>query len=193
MIASLRGQVIDKGKDFVIVEVNGVGFRVTVPRPLLALLDGTRQEVELHTHLHVRENELALFGAATREELDLFRLLLGVAGIGPKVAISILSELSPEALRQAVVNEDATSLSHVPGVGPKTARNVIFHLRDKMVVEEVAALGAPRDRTWESELVSTLTALGYSASEARAAIAALPDEELEFEERLRLALRYFAR
>jgi Holliday junction DNA helicase RuvA len=193
MIASLRGQVVGKGKDSLVVEVNGVGFRVIVPRRLLTTWEESRTEVQLYTYLHVRENELALYGCDTEEELGFFRLLLGVNGIGPKVAISILSELTPAALREAIVSEDTVSLARVPGIGPKTAKKISFHLKDKFSMEDIYPLVPGSERVWQGELMGALTALGYNLNEARAAIASLPSEGMEFEERLRLALRYFAK
>jgi Holliday junction DNA helicase RuvA len=193
MIANLRGQVIGKGKDSVVIEVNGVGYRVVVPRRLLSAWEGSGAEVQVHTYLHVRENELALYGSDTEEELELFQLLLGVTGIGPKAAMSILSDLSPTALCQAIASEDTASLASVSGVGTKTAKKIIFHLKDKFALEEGYRFPSDAEKSWESEVVAALTALGYTLGEARAAVASLPADDIEFEERLRLALRYFAK
>ena len=193
MIANLRGQVIGKGRDSVVIEVNGVGFRVVVPQRLLSDWEGSRAEIQVYTHLHVRENELALYGSDSEEELELFRLLLGVTGIGPKAAMSILSDLSPTALRQAIVSEDTVSLANVSGIGPKTAKKIVFHLKDKFPFEDGYPVTSGGVKSWESEVVAALTALGYNLGEARAAVASLPADDVEFEEQLRLALRYFAK
>jgi len=191
VIASVRGQVVGKGKDFVVIEVNGVGFRVIVPQRMLLSLETTGAEIQLYTHLHVRENDIALYGCETEEELKVFSLLLGVTGIGPKVAMSILSDLSPAALRQAIVSDDFASLSRVPGIGPKTAKKLLFHLKDEFTKEEFYTI--PAGGGWQNEVIAALSALGYSLSEARAAVNSIPAEVTEFEERLRLALRYFAK
>lgn len=193
MIASLRGQVIDKGKDFIVIEVNGVGFRVTVPQRLLASWGTTGTTIRIHTHLHVRENDLALYGCETEDELRVFRLLLGVTGVGPKVAMSILSELSPDALRRAILLEDDTSLARISGIGPKTAKRLLFHLKDKFPEEEFQVVPVGEGNRWQNEVIEALTALGYSLNEARAAVNAVPVEAEAFEEQLRLALRYFAK
>ena len=194
LITRLRGQLVGKGKDSVVLDVVGVGFRVTVPQRLLRDWEPAGQEVRLHTHLHVRENELALYGAETEDEMSLFHLLLTVTGVGPKVALSILSEYLPDAFRLIIIREDADALARVSGIGPKTAKKIVFHLRDKMPAETALAPGgAGREVAWDADLLAALTSLGYSQLEARAAIAALPAEKKEFEERLRLALRYFAR
>ena len=193
MIASLRGQLIGKGKESAVIEVNGVGFQVILPRRLLAEWQALGMDVQVHTHLHVRENELTLYGFGTQEDLRLFRLLLSVTGVGPKAATSILSELVPEALQQAIVSEDAAAFSRVPGIGPKTAKKIIFDLKDKLPVDGLGNIVVARGNVWESELIAALLALGYNQSEARSAIASLPTEEMSFEERLRLSLRHFAR
>ena len=192
MIASLQGTVTATGKDFVVLHVGGLGFRVFVPQ---TLLDGHAElggEITLFTHLHVRENELTLYGCATEDELALFRLLLGVSGVGPKVALAILSFLPPDHLRSAIAQEDVTTLARVPGIGPKTAKKLVFDLKDKMDAE--LAPGEPRPVLTEADadLIAALTGLGYSVAEAQAAIRALPREPLPLEERVRLSLAYFA-
>ena len=192
MIASLEGTVTAMDQASVVVLVNGVGFRVFVPQTLLDGLSGPGQEVTLHTHLHVRENELTLYGSSTEEELALFRLLLGVSGIGPKVALSILSSLPPDRLQAAIAQEDVATLARVPGIGPKTARKLVFDLKDK--VAAVLPAGEPRPVLTEADadLIAALTSLGYSVVEAQEAIRHLPREALPLEERVRLALAYFA-
>jgi len=177
MIASLSGTLAATGKDFVVLRVGGVGFRVFVPQTFLEQVGGPGQELTLFTHLHVRETELRLYGCVSEEELALFRLLLGVSGIGPKVALAILSSLPPERLRAAIADEDIAALARVPGIGPKTARKLVFDLQDKLSAEDT---------------IAALTSLGYSLAEAQEAVRALPPETLPLEERVRLALAYFA-
>ncbi|MFC2037828.1 Holliday junction branch migration protein RuvA [Chloroflexota bacterium] len=191
MIASLRGTLAAISKDAVVVQVGGVGFRVFVPQTLLDGSSGPGQEVTLFTHLHVRENELTLYGCESEEELALFRMLLSVSGIGPKVALAILSFLPPDRLRTAIAQEDVTLLARTPGIGPKTARKMVFDLRDKVAAELPA--GEPRSALTEADadLIAALTGLGYSVAEAQEAIRALPREPLPLEERVRLALAYF--
>lgn len=172
--------------------VGGVGFQVSVPQTLLDGLSGPGQEVTLHTHLHVRENDLALFGCDSEEELALFRLLLGVSGIGPKVALSILSSLPPDQLQAAIAQEDVVMLARVPGIGPKTAKKLVFDLKDKIAVEVMVGEPRPVLTDADADLIAALTTLGYSVAEAQEAIRALPPEPLPLEERVRLALAYFA-
>lgn len=191
MIAHLEGTVAAAGDHYVIVNVEGVGFRVYVPDRVLNNLSGTGTPIHLFTHLHVRENELTLYGCATQDELELFNLLLSVSGIGPRLALAMLSTLSPENLRTAVAREQAEVLAQVPGVGLKTARRLIFQLKDKMAPEGLAA--APPLTDQDAEVIAALTALGYSVVEAQTALQSLPrDSNLSLEERVRLALAYFS-
>lgn len=191
MIVRLSGTVWSIGQDQVTIRVGGVGLQVHVPANVLAQLDGTGQPVDLFTHLHVRENDLTLYGFLTEDELALFRLLLSVSGVGPKVALAVLGTVSPEALRQAVVQEEPALLSRVPGIGPKTAKAIIFHLKDKIIPSGAAAVPLLSDA--DTEVIAALTALGFSLVEAQTALQSLPrDEELPVEERVRRALAYFA-
>lgn len=192
MIARLIGSVAAEGPDSLIVRVGGVGFQVRVPQTLIDGSPGVGQEITLCTHLHVRENELTLFGFQSDEELDLFRLLLSVSGIGPKVGLAILSSLPPHALQTAIAQEDVTTLARVPGIGPKTAKKMVFDLKDK--VQSTGAQGAARPTITEADtdLIAALTGLGYSVAEAQEAMAAIPRDPLPLEERVRMALAYFS-
>jgi Holliday junction DNA helicase RuvA len=192
MIASLHGVLDATDQDSVVVQVGGVGFRVFVPQVLLEELGGSGHEVTLYTHLHVRENELTLYGCASEEELGLFRLLLGVSGIGPKVALSILSFLTPDRLQAAIAQEDVATLARVPGIGPKTAKKLVFDLKDKVAVGLPPGKPQPVLTEADADLIAALTTLGYSVAEAQEAIRHLPREPLPLEERVRLALAYFA-
>jgi len=192
MIASLSGTLTAKGKDYIILGVGGIGFRVFVPQTLLEEAGGPGQELTLFTHLHVRETEISLYGCATEEELVLFRMLLSVSGIGPKVALAALSFLSADRLRRAIVGEDIVTLARVPGIGPKTAKKLVLDLRDKLAAELPPGAPQPMLTPVDADLVAALTGLGYSIAEAQAAIRTLPREPLSLEERVRLALAYFA-
>ena len=190
MIARLSGTVWSVGEDHVVLRAGGLGFQVYAPSDVLAQLEGVGQPVELFTHLHVRENDLTLYGFLTEDDLALFRLLLSVSGVGPKVALALLGTVSPDALRQAVVQEEPGLLSRVPGIGIKTAKAIIFHLKDKIV-----PTGAKVDllSDTDAEVIAALTSLGFSLVEAQAALQSLPrDEDSPVEERVRQALTYFA-
>ncbi len=192
MIARLHGKVVWQGQDSLIVDVGGVGYRVRVPRGLLEELNGPGETITLHTHLHVRENELALYGCASEDQLALFETLLGVSGIGPRVALNIISAAAPETLREAIARGDALSLTHIPGIGKRTAERLVTELKGKLGPADVSPLAGLR--AGDAEVIAALTALGYSVAEAQQALAALPPaDSLPLEERVRLALRSFAR
>ena len=191
MIARLSGTVWSIGEDHVVIRTGGIGFRLYVPSGVLEQLTEVGRPVDLLTHLHVRENALTLYGFLTEEEVALFRLLLSVSGVGPKVAIALLSTVSPDALRQAVLQDEPGLLSRVPGIGPKTARAIIFHLKDRIAPAGEAAVPLMSDE--DSAVIAALTGLGFSLVEAQAALQSLPrDEDVSIEERVRRALAYFA-
>jgi len=192
MIANLKGRIAALGKDYVIVDVGGIGFKVYVPTSFLETAEGLGRQVELFTHLHVRENELALYGCGSEDELALFELLLSVSGVGPKAALAMLSTMSADSLRLAIAQGNAEVLDRVPGIGPKMAQKIIFHLKDRVEVE-LGPEAVPFLTEADAEVIAALTSLGYSVVEAQAALQSLPDEEMPLEERVRLALAYFAR
>ena len=191
MIATLSGKVTHVEPGSLVVEVGGVGLLVYVPDPISDQARAGRA-IFLHTYLVVREDSLALYGFETQEGRDYFQLLLGVSGIGPRLAVTILSKLTPEAIRRAVFSEQAEVFSSVPGVGPKTAQKISFSLQDKITKEEgYEPLAAMSDA--DSEVLSALVALGYSVVEAQAALQSIPrDAPEDVESRLRLALVYLS-
>ncbi len=191
MIASLNGLVQYKDAESLVVRVGGVGIRVFTPA---ALLDTSHPgaEVDLHTYLVVREDSLTLYGFQTREEREFFTLLLGVSGIGPKLALAALSTLNPEAIRRAVFHEQAEVFNRVPGIGLKTAQKILLHLQDRVGVSgDLAPIASMTDE--DTEVLEALVVLGYSVVEAQAALQSIPkDSPADVETRLRLALQYFA-
>lgn len=188
MIASLRGHLRAIQGDSLIVEVGGVGLRVFCVRGFGKGQARVGQEIALHTHMHVRENDIALYGFEAKEQLDLFVLLVGVNGIGPRTALAALSALSPAALRQAIVREDLNALTQIPGVGPKTARRLVLDLRERLqTTVDVEGPLAPQPE--DVEVLNALTALGYSVAEATSALEAVPDEVQALDERILAALR----
>ena len=194
MIASIRGSLIFVGVDHCVVETGGVGFLVYAPRNVLGALGELGGDVLLYTHLHIREDVLALYGFASTDQRHLFETLLGVSGVGPKVALSVLSSGGADEVRAAIAGGDTTRLTRVPGVGKKMAERLVLELRGKLDVKGLpAAAGAtPALMAVNAELAEMLVGLGFSAAEASTAIAALPpDAPADLEERLRLALKYF--
>jgi len=190
MIATLRGEITQIEDTALILEVGGVGLRVGVPAPLRARLK-VGEVILLYTHLVVREDALTLYGFETQSERELFNILLGVDGVGPKVALSVLSTMTIDAIQRAVFADEADVLSRVPGVGKKTAQKMALHLKDKLKPMDALAHVAAMSDT-DSEVLAALTALGYSVVEAQSAIQSLPkDAPDDTGERLRLALGYF--
>lgn len=202
MIAFLQGKPVSKGSDYIIISVGGVGYKVFVPATTMARFSGSEEEVKVHTYLHVREDALILFGFAEEEELQLFETLINVNGVGPKVALGILSSGSANALKQAIVGENLVVLTNIPGIGKKTAQRIIIELKDKLAKEPMLAsnLGVPgiivSSGSWGQEAIEALQALGYSQAEASRAvqgILAREDSSLKIEEVIRLALKELAR
>ncbi len=192
MIASLAGEVLDINLDNIVIEIGGVGLQVYVPAPLRDHLRAG-ERVFLHTYLVVREDVLALYGFDTKEGRQLFSLLLGVNGVGPRLALSVLSTLNPDAIRRAVFHEQEELFSRVPGVGKRTAQKILMHLQDRLPME-VGLQPATITTETDGDLLSALTTLGYSVVEAQAAIQSIPrDAPIDEETRLRLALQYFTK
>jgi Holliday junction DNA helicase RuvA len=190
MIATLRGEISQIEDNALIVEVGGVGLRVFVPAPLRAQAKAGEM-IFLFTHLVVREDAFLLYGFESQGDRELFNILLGVDGVGPKVALSVLSTMTIDAIQRAVFGDEPDILSRVPGVGKKTAQKMALHLKDKLKPGDgFSKLAAMSDA--DGEVLAALTALGYSVVEAQAAIQSIPkDSPDDTGERLRLALGYF--
>lgn len=191
MIAMLRGVLELREEEAVIVDVNGVGYYVNVPSPVMNDLGREGTEVSLYTHLHVRENEMSLYGFSTIDQRKLFQKLLTVSGIGPRVAMALLSTLAPDQLRVAIAEGNVSLLTRAPGVGKRTAERMILDLKGKIDLAELVPAG---ERSMaDTEVVNALESLGYSHSEAQEAVRHLPDDgDLSLEEKITEALRYFA-
>lgn len=192
MIATLRGEVSQIEENALIVEVGGVGLRVFAPAPVRTNAKAG-EIIFLFTHLVVREDALTLYGFESQADRDLFNILLGVDGVGPKVALSVLSTLTLETIQRAIFADEEELLSKVPGVGKKTAQKMAIHLKDKL--KPVDALGKIATLAdYDSEVLAALTALGYSVIEAQSALQSIPkDAPKDVEERLRVALQYIGK
>jgi Holliday junction DNA helicase RuvA len=185
MIGSLKGKLTSKRPDNIIVEVNGVGYQVNVPFSILSNLPEEGSTVALHIYTHVREDALQLYGFSTEEEKKTFTTLLGITGIGPRMALNILSGISHNDLRQAIVKEDVDVLCRIPGLGKKTAQRLILELREKL-----PALEKPKDRLFEDTL-SALVNLGYKKSIAQQSLEmAYKKGHQNIENLLKESLRY---
>jgi len=187
VISRLRGRIENIADDHIIVDIGPMGLTVFTPADQLVSYQ-VGQPVALFTHLHVREQELTLFGFATEEDMDLFLVLLGVSGVGPKLALSILSTLPPDTIRMAVANDEPALLTRVPGIGTKSAKKILFHLKDKMGVPEFEGIGSVPITDEDTEVIEALTSLGYSIVEAQRAVQGVPKDVTGVEDRLRAAL-----
>ena len=191
MIAHLEGRVADIETDRIVLELGGVGFWVFVPDPFRESLRVGRQ-ISVHTYLVVREDALTLYGFETKEERDYFGLLLGVNGVGPRLALATLSALDPTTIRRAVSSEQPEVFTRVSGIGKRTSQKMMLYLEGRLEtrdeLEQIAAMPEA-----DTQVIEALTALGYSVVEAQAAVQSIPkDSPDDIEERIRLALQYFA-
>src|SRR4030095_11405414 len=190
MIATLRGEISQIEETAIILEVGGVGLRVFVPAPVR-----TRAKVGeasfLFPHLVVREDALTLYGVESQADRELYTILLGVDGVGPKVALSVLSTLTVDAIQRAVFADESEILGRVPGVGKQTAQKMAIHLKDRCKPADALA-GVALMSDGDSEVLAALTALGYSVVEAQSAIQSIPkDASKDVDERLSITLQYF--
>jgi len=193
MISSLHGKLESLGSDWAIINVGGIGFQVYMPTSTLSSLGTIGDEVKLFTHLHLREDNVTLYGFTSTEELWLFQTLLGVTGLGPRLALAMLSSLSIEQLTMAIATGSTDLLTMVPGIGKKVAARIILELKEKIGAGWVTTPTTQLAQE-NTDVLAALTALGYSAAEATKAVASLPTpSDLNLEEKIKLALAYFGR
>jgi|SRR5450759_700182 len=192
MIATIRGEITQVEENAIIIETGGVGLRVFVPKPLRERTKAG-EAIFLFTHVVIREDDWKLFGFESQADRELFTTLLGVDGVGPRIALTVLSTLNLETVQRAVFNDEPALLSRVPGIGLKTAQKMVLYLHDRLKpvsgLEKIATMSDA-----DSEVLAALTALGYSVVEAQTAIQSIPkDAPDDVEQRLRLALQQFTR
>lgn len=200
MFAYLKGSLEVKTKGYIIVEVNGVGYKVFMSETAIEQLGEIGQMVKVHTYLKVREDEMSLYGFHTNEELRMFELLLSVSGIGAKSAINILSHITPSSFALAVISNDIAKIKELPGIGPKSAQRIILELKDKIETQEnsreIAQTITEKVHENEekvSEAISALQVLGYSRKEIEKALETVEKEQLSIEDMIRKALNNLAR
>lgn len=198
MYAYLIGKVADITEDNLVVEVNHIGYNVRIPGSVAATLPPIGEEVKIYTYTSVREDAIQLFGFLTRDDLNMYKQLIGVSGIGPKGGLAILSVMSADEVRLAVVAQDSKAIAKAPGIGQKTAQRIILELKDKISLEDTfhaekeeiaTAVASGSISQTRSEAVEALTALGYSASDALRAVKAVEQEDMDVEALLKAALK----
>ena len=206
MMSYIKGPLTAIEEDVIVVEAGGVGMGIHVPLSVLDRLPGIGREVTVYTYFQVREDAMSLYGFLNRQDREMFRQLIGVNGVGPKAALGILSTMTPDDLRMAIVTGDAKAISRAPGIGPKTAQRLILDLKDKVSMEEVlgnlalpsdggasAALGTIGMGEAAKEAVQALVALGYSNMEANKAVKQVEvTETMTAEDVLKASLRYLS-
>ena len=191
MIASLKGKLESLGSDFAVINVGGIGLQVYIPTSTLSTLGSVGGDVKLYTHLHLREDSATVYGFVSTEELELFKALINVSGLGPRMALAMLSAMDIEQLTMAIATGNAELLTGIPGIGKKMANRLVLELKDKIGAGLITAPAAQLAEE-NADVLAALTSLGYSASEATRALASLPrDQELSLEEKVKLALGYF--
>lgn len=204
MIAFLKGEVADMTEGSVVLDVNGVGYEVLVPGQLLSMLEGIGQDLKLYTYMQVREDAVVLFGFLTKDDLQMFKMLIGVNGVGPKAGLGILSALGADDLRFAILADDAKRISKAPGIGAKTAQKIILELKDKLDLEDafekkLAAdklspeVSAAAGSQMVQDAVQALVALGYGSTEALKVVRSVkPTDDMDVEDILKEALKKMA-
>ena len=200
MFAYLIGTVAEVSQESLVLEVNRIGYHIRIPASAVSLLPPVREEVKIYTYTSVREDAIALFGFLRKDDLEMYRQLINVSGIGPKAGLSVLSVLSADEIRLAVISQDEKAIAKAPGIGRKTAQRIILELKDRISLEDafspgeeaatsMAAAGQGASGQARQEAVEALTALGYSASDALRAVNAAAQEEMDVEDLLKAALR----
>ena len=201
MISYIKGELVELTENAIVLDHDGMGFLIMMPASILAKLPAIGSELKVHTDLYVKEDALDLYGFLTKDDLKVFRLLITVSGIGPKGALAILSTMSPDDLRFAVLAGDSKTISKAPGIGSKTAQKLIIELKDKLKIEDVLDGGAdggyePQSvmgDTAAAEAVMALTALGYSSADATRAVRQVDGgADMDSEALLKAALKKLA-
>lgn len=197
MFEFVKGILCHKGIEYIVIDVNGVGFKVYTSYQTISAIGETGKNVTAYTYLHVKEDALTLYGFSSKEELSVFEMLISVTGVGPKVALSILSTLSSQAFGMAVVTNDYKAISKSKGVGPKLAQRIVLELKDKIKKnmsineheEESPVSDILVENNTESDAVSALVVLGYTPKEASQAVRKIYTEGMSLEEAVKIALR----
>lgn len=200
MFAYIKGSLEVKTKGYVVIDVNGIGYKIFMSETAIDKIGEIGNIVKVHTYLRVREDDMSLYGFNTNEELRMFELLLSVSGIGAKSAITILSNIAPSQFALAVITNDVSKIKSLPGIGPKTAQRIILELKDKIETEEAVTKGKNIEANINieeneniTEAISALQVLGYSKKEIEKSLEKENTKELTLEEIIKLGLKNLAR
>ena len=194
MFSYIRGELAEVMEEGIVIETGGVGFFVRVPQTVVSAIPPQGRIVKIYTHFRVSEDAMQLYGFLSREDLELFRMLLGVSGVGPKAALGVLSVLTADDVRFAVLSDDSKTIARAPGIGPKTAKKIILELKDRLSQNRQEDDVLPPAMNPQDEAVQALAALGYSAAESLRAVRSLEDTEgMDTETILKMALKKLSR
>ena len=199
MFAYIKGSLEEKGNNYIVVDVSGIGYKIFMSESAISKLCDLGEIVKIHTHYYVREDNISLYGFITKEELKMFELLLSVSGIGAKSAISMLSNITPSKFAIAVISNDINALKKIPGVGPKSAQRIILELKDKLKTEQAIEEEAPEVKVEiqktenASEAMEALQILGYNRREIEKVFEKIANLDVSVEELIKKALSLLAR
>lgn len=202
MYSYIKGELAEINTDHIVIDVNGIGYMIFIPSQALDYLPAIGEIIKVHTYLYMREDAMILYGFLTKDELEIFKLLITVSGIGPKGGLAILSTLSADDLRFAVLSGDSKAIAKAPGVGSKTAQRVIIDLKDKLSLEDAfekklehenEKINIASNSQVKNDAVMALNALGYSSSESLKAVSKVEiTEEMDVEDVLKAALKHMS-
>ncbi len=197
MFAYIKGSLEVKSINYVVVENNGIGYKIYMSSKSIGTIGNIGEQVKVHIHYHVREDDISLYGFNSEEELRMFEILINVSGVGVKSALTMLSDITPSSFALAVINDDVTRLTKVPGVGKKTAQRLILELKDKLKSEDIASeeieVEEKKNNNINNDAVVALQVLGYSKKEAETVLEKIDTNGLSIEETIKQALKYLGR
>lgn len=197
MFAYIKGSLEVKSINYVVVENNGIGYKIYMSSKSIGTIGNIGEQVKVHIHYHVREDDISLYGFNSEEELRMFEILINVSGVGVKSALTMLSDITPSSFALAVINDDVTRLTKVPGVGKKTAQRLILELKDKLKSEDIASeeieVEEKKNNNINNDAVIALQVLGYSKKEAETVLEKIDTNGLSIEETIKQALKYLGR
>ena len=198
MFAYIKGMFEEKGNNYVVIDVGGIGYKIFMSNMAIAALGETGNVVKVHTHYYVREDNISLYGFASKEELKMFELLISVSGVGAKSAISMLSAISPSDFAMAIISDDVTKLKKVPGIGVKTAQRIILELKDKLKNEEMAESTSNEITTFISnsedtnEAIAALQILGYAKKDIENVFSQIDLSGMSTQDIIKVGLKYLS-